>query len=683
VEKANQKLNPRTRGPAKPGSIPPKLPRGGRSGWLAVAAGIALVLILIWNVEPDRRQPPPVKPGTEQPPLPAANWIERAPPPEPEIAGPRAASPVFSKPGGTFDDSTDVELAADSPAASIHFTLDGSEPRADSPVYSEPISITRTTLLKARCYEPGLAPSVTAVQTYTMLDEELAEFSSNLPLVIVNTFGSHVTKNQAVPASLLFIEAAGERTSLSAPAQFAGRGEVKLRGHSSLRFPKRSYALKITDSSGKALETPVLGMPRESDWILYAPYSDKTLMRDVLAYELSNKMGRYAARTRFVEVFVVTRPEEKLAARHYAGVYVFEEKIKRGPNRVDIVKLTPEDKSEPEISGGYLFKRDHLSPPSDVSSSVFGPRSAPHESGFTTSRGLQLLYVEPKERNLTRAQKNWLTRYMNQFEKALYGSKFKSPSEGYAKYLDVDSFLDQFWLVELSKNIDGFRYSCFMQKDRGGKLRMEPVWDWNLSFGNANYHQGWMAEGWYWPLLRETEVCWYRRLSEDPDFVQKEIDRWTELRRGIFAPENLLGRVDELAELLSEAQERNFQRWPILGRQINPNRYVGKTYQDEIRWMKNWIKKRVAWIDSQFLAAPEINIFEDDQESGLELRLAAAAGSVFYTIDGSDPRLAGGGVSPKARRYKAPFPLEANVQIFSRAHDGENWSGPTILEPER
>jgi hypothetical protein len=592
--------------------------------------------------------------------------------------------PEFSVPGGVFADELEIALTAGSPAARIHYTLDGSEPVASSPVSSGPFTITRTTLVKARCFEPGLSPSLTVARAYTLIDPELAEFTSNLPLVIVNTFGQHITKNQPVSASIRFVEAGEGRAALTGPGHYDGHGKINYRGFSSLRQPKRSYSIKLNDSSGQALEASILGLPKETDWILYAPYSDKTLMRDVLAYELSNKMGRYAARTRFVELFVITSEQERLTQRNYAGVYVFEEKIKRGPNRVNVAKLTPEDNSEPAITGGYIFKRDHMERPSNVPSSILGPRSpdSATKTGFKTSRGLQLLYVEPKEQNLTRAQKAWLSRYMNQFEKALYGSNFKNPEKGYASYLDVDSFLDQFWLVELSKNIDGFRYSCFMYKDRGGKIRMEPIWDWNLSFGNANYHEGWRTENWYWPLLRDTEVCWYRRLAQDPDFLQRQIDRWTELRRDLFAPENLLRRIDEMAELLDESQERNFQRWPILGRSVNPNKYVGKTYEDEVRWMKSWIKKRVAWIDSQFLDAPSIVQSEGNGTSGTELRMNAASGTVYYTLDGTDPRLPGGGVSPKARRYSAPVPVTEPVQIFARARAGEEWSGPSIISPD-
>src|SRR5205823_3830074 len=144
-----------------------------------------------------------------------------------------------------------------------------------------------------------------------------------------------------------------------------------------------------------------------------------TLMRDVLAYELSNRMGHYAPRTKFVELFV-NRAGSKLSTRGYFGVYVLEERIKRGKNRVNIAKLAPEDATEPNITGGYLFKKDHTD------------KGKP---GFMTSRGNYFFYVEPKPEEMTPAQKAWLTRHLNQFEQALAGPNFKDPSRGYPAYI--------------------------------------------------------------------------------------------------------------------------------------------------------------------------------------------------------------------------------------------------------
>jgi CotH kinase protein/Chitobiase/beta-hexosaminidase C-terminal domain len=686
--------------PAPPGRVPPKLPpkppprKSGGGGWFLILLLFFSVLLLfvLPHLAPFQR---PARPVWNPAPPPANGWRQNQFPPAPRqptsgrfglkkasetVAGPRAAPPSFSPAAGIYRDAVTVELRGKTNSARIRYTLDGSEPTAASREYTEPIAISGTTLLQAKCFEPGVAPSATVSHTYTILDSNLADFTSNLPLVVINTFGQPITKQQPILASLRVIDPGGRRSSLTATGGFTGQCEIKVRGYTSLRFPKHSFTVKTRDDSGQALHTSILGMPKGSDWVLYAPYSDKTLMRDVLAYELSNKMGRWAARTRFVEVFV-NRYGGNLSKRDYVGVYVFEEKIKRGKARVNIQKLTPEDNTEPNITGGYIFKRDHTTQPGDMPFGLFGQRPmSPSRDGygFVTSRGMPLFYVEPKEREITPAQKAYLSRYLNQLERALYGPNFRSPTEGYAKYLDVDSFIDQFWIVELSKNIDGFRYSCFMFKDRGGKVRLEPIWDWNLSFGNANYNQGWMPEYWYWHLLRENEVSWYRRLSQDPDFMQRLIDRWAELRRGVFDPDSILKRVDELAQQLREAQARNYRRWPILGQDVHPNWYIGDSYEDEVNWMKKWIRERVAWIDTQFVTPPTLSRTDQAESAGQKLTLEARAGQVYYTLDGSDPRLAGGDVSPDAQEYSGPIALGPSQRLFARARLGAKWSGPTL-----
>ncbi|MHC1765600.1 MAG: CotH kinase family protein [Verrucomicrobiia bacterium] len=683
----NPQPNPRNpRGAAPKGATPPKLPRK-RSRKGRFVFFLALMLLTVWGVntllrrstdrfergwgprwgEDIRRAPQEQRPAPE--------WTQpartpRAPRPEPEeVAGPRAAPPSASTPGGIYSRSVTVELSAAAAGATIRFTLDGSEPAAGSREYSGPLTFDDTTLLKAKSFEPGLAPSVTVARTYTLLDSNLDGFTSNLPLVIINAFDQPITKPESIDASLTVIDPGQGRSELPGTSHFEGRCQIKLRGYSSLRFPKRSFSVKTCDDSGRPIDTSILGFPADSDWVLYAPYPDKTLMRDVLAYELSNKMGRWAARTRFVEVFL-NRQANKLAKRDYMGVYVFEEKVKRAKHRVNIHKLTKDDDSEPEITGGYLIERDHTTPPMD------GGFAYDIERGFRTGRGMHLFYVDPKESEITSAQKKWLTQYLNRFEKALYGSNFKDPDEGYAKYLDVDSFIDQFWIVEMSKNIDGFRYSCYMFKDRGDKLRLEPIWDWNLSFGNANYHQGWMTDNWYWRLLRENEVSWYRRLSQDPEFMQRVIDRWTELRATFFAPDYLAGRIDAMAAELEEAQARNFQRWPILGEHVHPNWFVGGSFEEEVKWMKRWIRERVEWIDNQFVSPPVVS-----RKRGEAIDMSADHGTIFFTTDGSDPRLAGGEASSKAREFEEPVTLHSGTRIIARVRSDSRWSGPVVLSP--
>src|SRR6266849_6566052 len=280
--------------------------------------------------------------------------------PAPGVFSPR----VFSRAVGIYTNDLAVRLTEKTSAAVIRYTLDGSEPDETATTYSKPLSITTSTLIKAKTFAPDLKPSPTAVQTYTLLDETLFTFSSNLPLVVIHTFGERVSSRGHTAVSACFINPAKGRSSLTGPAGFEGRGTLKIRGRSSLEYPKHSFTFHTKDDSGNPRKVPLLGLPKDSAWVLYAPYPDKTMMRDALAYELSNKMGHYAPRTRFVEVFA-SRSGAKLSQKSYLGVYVFEERIKRGKERVNIAKLQPSDNLEPAITGGYIFKKDHEKGPGE------------------------------------------------------------------------------------------------------------------------------------------------------------------------------------------------------------------------------------------------------------------------------------------------------------------------------
>ncbi len=416
----------------------------------------------------------------------------------------------------------------------------------------------------------------------------LTQFPTRLPVVILNTSGKSVWKEQDTIIRAEFY--AAEHTSQLTPekAEYAGPATLHVRGNSSARLPKQSFTLHLVDSETNQIKAPLLGLPKESDWVLYAPFEDKTLIRDVLAYDIARKMGHYAPRTRYVELFL-NRSTGPASTLDYEGVYVLVEKIKRGPERVDITRIAPEDATEPAISGGYIIKRDH------------------HEregQRFHAGEGGPYFYVYPKEKDISSAQRAWLRRYLGDFEAALHGPDLANPEKGYAAYLDVDSFIDSHWLIEASKNVDGFRYSSFITKDRGGKLRTEPPWDWNRAFGNANYYGGWQTEGWYWPRLRPSEIDWYVQLKKDPIFQARAEARWRELRKTCLDPEIIGKRIDEFAAELEGAHQRNFDRWPILGHPVTCNYYVGRTHAEEVKWLKNWIRRRIEWIDGQVGADP-------------------------------------------------------------------------------
>ena len=296
------------------------------------------------------------------------------------------------------------------------------------------------------------------------------------------------------------------------------------------------------------------------------------------------------------------------------------------------------------------------------------------EEYFRTTRTNQFYFVEPDADEITAVQKSWLRSHLNKLEAALYGEEFQDPAKGYRAFLDVDSFIDYHLLTEMSKNVDGYRFSVFYHKDRGGKVRADPIWDWNLSLGNANGKLGWLPEYWLWPQLDDKECTWYRRLFDDPEFGQRYLDRFAELRTNVLSTGRILARVDELAALLEEAQQRNYEKWPILGRAINPCYYTFSSYEEEVGWLKKFAELRLSWMEQQFPPVPTLSVGSE----GARLALSARTGAVYYTLDGTDPRARGGEPAQSAHPYQAEVRPSVGAKLFARTREGGRWSGPLL-----
>jgi hypothetical protein len=437
--------------------------------------------------------------------------------------------------------------------------------------------------LKAVAWRPGWRRSPFCVQRYVYPASDIQGFSSPFPIAVVDTMGKEIGRPQTLCLAAFFEPGDQGRARVLGQINFSGRAGINIRGKSSEGFPKHQYHLETWDERNEDRPVSILGLPAESDWVLQGPYSDKSLMRNLLAYQMSNDIGRYAARTRFIELFLNTG-SASLSLDDYAGVYVFMEKIKIDPNRVNVTRIEPGSSASPQITGGYIIKKDKYDP---------------DDQTFVTSRGQILIYADPNGFDLTQQEKDWIKGFMNAFEAALYGPRFTDPVNGYARFIDVDSFIDHHILVELAKNIDGFRLSTYMFIDNNSKLHMGPIWDYDLSFGNANYNDGWLATGWYNRLLSDTDYPYWRRLFQDKAFRSRYASRWFELRTTLFATDRLFGTIDGYAALIDEPQMRNFQRWPILGTYVWPNWFIAKTFQEEIAWMEAWLADRLVWMDSQ------------------------------------------------------------------------------------
>ncbi len=412
---------------------------------------------------------------------------------------------------------------------------------------------------------------------------------SNLPIIVINTDNFIVDEPKVGGDMGIIDNGNGQRNNLTDSYSYEGRIGIELRGQTSqFLFDKKSYGFETWDANDEDLDTTLLGLPKEEDWILYGPYSDKTMIRNALIYELSNQIGMYASRTRFCELMLNGQ---------YQGVYVLMEKIKRDGDRVDIKKLNPDEIEAPDISGGYLLRLDKLD---DNDQNIFSSNYA------TSDRPLTYQVVYPNENDLQPEQFQYIQDYMNDFEAALSGENYTDAMLGYRQYIDVNTFIDFLLLNELGRNPDAYRISTFFHKEHdadGGLLKMGPIWDFNIGMGNANFCMGSSPEGW---VFDYNSVCpddawligyWWDRLLSDEAFANEVAVRWQTLRQTTFSLENIHQMIDDYAQLLDEAQVRNYERWQTLGVGVWPNDFVGETYEEEVTFLKDWFGNRVTWMD--------------------------------------------------------------------------------------
>jgi hypothetical protein len=283
--------------------------------------------------------------------------------------------------------------------------------------------------------------------------------------------------------------------------------------------------------------------------------------------------------------------------------------------------------------------------------------------------------VEPKEQAILlpqrAAQKEYLKTFFAEFDRSLSESNWRDPVRGYSAYLDVDAAIDFHVLEVLSGNVDAMVLSTYFHKPRNGKIICGPHWDFDRALGSTD---GRDADPRIWNTGSFFGGEWWPRLFSDLDFWQRWVDRWQELRLTHFSTTNLNGLIDRLCNEVREAQPREYDRWGLQAR--------GGSYQGEIDIMKEWLSNRIDFIDEQLVQPPRVS------RAGSALSLAAPTNAtIYYTLDGSDPRLSEGGISSSARVYAAPVQLESGSHLVARARDPKQrqsggpprstpWSGP-------
>lgn len=618
--------------------------------------------------------------------------------------GPGVAGRVtFSQTSRAFSGTLDVSLTQTTPAdgAEIRFTTNRSLPNETSTLYTGPITVSATTMIRARVFQPGKLPGEINSQAFLLLNANAENFSSAIPIIVITNFLTSQPPNDGDQASFMWVwepAAPDNRARFSNPPTLASRTVIDKRGSSTLGNAKFNLNVETRNSSNEdQVQYPLLGMPLESDWVLHAPFDfDRSLIHNPLAYALSRSIGRYASRNRMAEVFMeVTGSSLNFpgtTSGDYYGVYNVMEKVRRNNDRVDIRRLEKYDNDDVSKTGGWIWKVDRLDP---------------GDSGFSAG-GQSFAYYTPKEIDVKSPQrdpqeqflaKNTLPTaanplpagYIKQFADALNKPTFTDPVLGYAPFLDVPAAVDHHLHNVWCFNVDALRLSGYWTKERGGKMYPGPVWDFDRALSSTD---GRDANPKMWRSNSGDQgtdffnYTWWNRLFRDPDFYQRYIDRWQSLRRPgqPFSAPVLNALIDSLnAQIGDEAVTRDFNRWRQAKRAWT-SPFTGTVYPApsnnpvqgqaaEIQRIKDWMQQRADFFDTQWVGPVTASLPDGNVPAGTQVTLTGPANAtIYYTINGADPRPAGGAVvsnvpalAPGTRVYAGPIEITSTSRIRARA----------------
>ena len=381
-----------------------------------------------------------------------------------------------------------------------------------------------------------------ATHAVTMTDV-LAPSEDSLPLITITT-QTPLNAREKVGAMMK-------------TAGYEGAIGIKLRGNSSLSFNQKKYTFETRNENGKDSVVSLLGLPAHSKWVLLAPYNDISMMRDPLAFQLWRDMGHWGPRTVMCELML---------DGEYRGIYILAEAIKRGEERVPISKLKKSDVSGRELTGGYMLRIDAY----DEDDVTFASKIPGIGDGIMNSQ-ITWSIIYPKKENLQPEQLAYIQNYVDTVEQVIQSDYFADPKKGYARYIDVPSFVDYFIHSELSLNADGYKRSAYFYKEKlhadgsGGKLCAGPVWDYNLAYGNCNFCNANNLEAWCFEggNTNPTPAFW-QRLLQDPAFRRAVKERYFQLRKDVLSNQRLFQYIDKHAHLLAKSVDHHFETFPEL-----------------------------------------------------------------------------------------------------------------------
>lgn len=405
---------------------------------------------------------------------------------------------------------------------------------------------------------------------------------SNLPIVVIETDnGVTIPDEPRVYGNMKIIwHQDGSRnylTDVNNPEflNYDGRISIEIRGSSSQMLPKKPYGLTTLQEDDETNNNvSLLGMPKENDWVLNSLAFDQTGMRDVLSYELSERLGQYASRRVYCEVVI---------NNDYKGLYAFMEKIKVDDNRVNIQKMDETCNSYPEVTGGYITKADKTSGNDPVAWTMQG-----YGNGWWGGNSTDFIHHYPKPSEITNSQSNYIHGVFNNLASAA-GNHDTSITSGIPSVIDIPSFVDFMIVAEFSSNVDVYTYSTFFHKDRKGKLRAGPVWDYNLTFGHDEFGNRSRYDVWQFNNDDNNGPRFWKDLFDTDEFKCYLAKRWFEVTaEGNFMNySKLCARIDEIDAWITEAVGRDNQRWSKMTQHVS-----------EVQSMKTWIQQRINWLNN-------------------------------------------------------------------------------------
>ncbi len=441
---------------------------------------------------------------------------------------------------------------------------------------------------------------------------------TNLPIVFINTSNQMILRNDRITARMKIINNADGTNygdTIAHPNQtvdYDGYIGLKYRGNSSFEYSdKKPYAIrpldKPIDEGGKKQKVSLLGMGADNDWAMLAPFADKTMLRDVLTMELARPYFLYVPHMKHCELIVDGT---------YYGIYILSERVGKGKHRLNLKDPVADEAGN--VTGDFHVEVDR--PDEEVYyTSPFRPT---YSNGTTiNNRSITYQYKNPEYSDfaeLPEGTQAAINKAIADMESAFHAVYYKDAERGYRKFIDPKSFADYMLASEFAGNVDAYRLSTNLYKYSEANAPKHGVdsrwrtslWDFNIAYGNANYNSGERTDLWIYQFNDRNAgdnpivPFYWQRLMNDEAFTQGELkDRWQEYRAGNYATSTVMHKIDSLTTLLTAAgaMERNEQAWRMFGRGVWPNSYVGNSYDDEVAYLKGWIKKRAKWMDRQIL----------------------------------------------------------------------------------